>query len=92
MITMVAEDKAGQFDPVRAAQYLDYAGVGLKDANAFHAAGIKTMYYTDPNRSHKGTPMYTHDESTFAHDCNNNRIQVRGKPVTTYQMDVRSPK
>jgi hypothetical protein len=91
VITMVVEDFAGQFDPVEAEPYLDYASVGLKDANAFHAAGIKTMYYTDPNRTHVGTPMYTKDESTFAHDCNNNRILVHGKPVTTYQMDVRSP-
>jgi hypothetical protein len=91
VITMVVEDRAGQFDPVVAEPYLDYASVGLKDANAFHAAGIKTMYYTDPNRSHTGTPMYTKDETTFAHDCNNNRILVHGKPVTTYQMDPRSP-
>ena len=89
---MVVEDRAGQFDPVGAKPYLDYASVALKDANAFHAAGIKTIYYTDPNRSHVGTPMYTKDESTFAHDCNGNRIViVHGKPVTMYQMDVRAP-
>ncbi len=91
VITFATEDFAGQFDPVKAAQYLDYVAVGLKDANAFHAAGIKTIYYTDPNRTHKGTPMYTNDETTFAHDCNGNRITLGNKPVTTYQMDPRSP-
>jgi hypothetical protein len=35
--------------------------------------------------------MYSQDESTFAHDCAGNRITIRGKPVTTYQLDPRSP-
>jgi len=84
-------DHAGMVDPGTAAPYLDYAAVQVVDANAFTAAGIKTVFYTDPNRSHKGTPMYTSDETTFAHDCNGVRITVGHRPVTTYQMDVRSP-
>lgn len=84
-------DSVGLVDPNVAAPYLDYAAVQVNDANKFDAAGIKTIFYTDPNRSHKGTPMYTKDETTFAHDCSNNRIRVGHRPVVTYQMEVRSP-
>jgi hypothetical protein len=81
----------GQVDPVIAAPYLDFAELTYKDANAYHAAGIKTVLYTDPNRTYVGQPMYTNDESTFAHDCNGNRITVGDRRFVTYQMDPRSP-
>jgi hypothetical protein len=81
----------GEVDPQVAAPYLDYAAVQHADANAFDAAGIKTILYTDPNRTYVGQPMYTNDESTFAHDCNGNRITIPSKPIKTYQMDPRSP-
>jgi hypothetical protein len=76
--------------PAQAAPYLDWAAVQVADANAFSAAGIKTVLYTDPNRTYPGQPMYTPDESTFAHDCSGNRITVNGRPGPTYQMDPRS--
>jgi hypothetical protein len=82
---------AGMVDPVIAAPYLDFAAVQHDDANAFAAAGIKTVLYTDPNRAYVGTPMYTQDESTFAHDCDGNRITVGHRTHKTYQMDPRSP-
>lgn len=91
VLTWDTFDFAGQVQPDIAAPYLDYATVPVKDANAYAAAGIITVYYSDPNRSHRGTPMYTKNESTFAHDCNGKRITVGHRPVTTYQMDVRSP-
>jgi hypothetical protein len=91
VITWDWYDHTGEVNPTQAAPYLDYAAVQVNDANAFAAAGIKTVFYTDPNRSHVGTPMYTNDESTFAHDCNGVRITVGHRPVTTYQMDPRSP-
>lgn len=78
-------------DPVSAAQYLTWASVLPHDANAFAAAGIKTMLYSDPNRTSVGDALYTNDESTFAHDCSNNRITIPGKTVTTYLMDPSSP-
>ena len=81
----------GEVDPTIAAPYLDYAFVQDGDANKFDAAGIKTILYTDPNRTYVGQPMYTNDESTFAHDCKGDRITVGGRRVTTYQMDPRSP-
>jgi len=51
-------------------------------------AGIMSVLYTDPNRVAPGDPMYTSDETTFAHDCNNQRITVTGSP--DYLMDVHS--
>jgi hypothetical protein len=81
----------GEVNPNVVAPYVDYAGVQAPDVNAFDAAGIKTILYTDPNRTYAGQPMYTKDESTFAHDCNSNRIRVKGQRFTVYQMDPRSP-
>src|SRR5215469_6005445 len=43
---------------------------------ALNKAGIISVYYTDPNRQKVGGPEYTNDESTFAHDCANNRILI----------------
>jgi hypothetical protein len=77
--------------PTQAAPYLNWAEVQVADANAFSAAGVKTVYYTDPNRTYPGQPMYTQDETTFAHDCAGNRITIGGKPGPTYQMDPLSP-
>ena len=59
-----------------AAPYLDWAETGTADSGAISAAGIKTMMYVDPNRSQSGTgdPMYTSDETTFAHDCRGARV------------------
>ncbi|PZR64222.1 MAG: hypothetical protein DLM53_00360 [Candidatus Eremiobacter antarcticus] len=46
------------------------------DGNAaVHAAGIKAMLYSDPNRQAPSDPLYTSDETTFAHDCTGSRIQ-----------------
>jgi hypothetical protein len=77
--------------PRFAAPYLDWAAVNNPEANSFHAAGIKTVLYTDPNRTYPGEPMYTNDESTFAHDCAGHRITIKGRPGPTYQMDPSSP-
>jgi hypothetical protein len=76
--------------PTAAAPYLTWASVTIPDANAFSQAGIKTIFYTDPNRTSPGQRMYTNDESTFAHDCNGNRITIVGKPGPKYQMDPTS--
>ena len=78
-------------NPVTAAPHLTWAALQPADANAFAAAGIKTMLYTDPNHTAPGDPLYTNDETTFAHDCSNNRITIPGKPATTYLMDPSSP-
>ena len=91
VLTYDVYTRAGEVDPVIAAPYLDYAELPYKDVNAFDAAGIKTILYTDPNRTYVGQPMYTQDESTFAHDCSGNRITVGHRRYVTYQMDPRSP-
>jgi hypothetical protein len=58
----------------QAAVYLTWVMSSISDSVGFHAAGIKTMYYTQPNRQAPGSPEYSTDETTFAHDCSNNRI------------------
>jgi hypothetical protein len=91
VLTLDVFTLSGQVDPNIAAPYLDYAEVTYKDVNAYDAAGIKTILYTDPNRTYVGQPMYTQDETTFAHDCNGVRITVKNRRFVTYQMDVRAP-
>ena len=75
--------------PAQAAPYLNWASVTVPDSNRFSQAGIKTVYYTDPNRVSQGQKLYTNDESTFAHDCYGNRITIVGRPGK-YQMDPNS--
>ena len=83
--------RIGEVNPNAVAPYVDYAAVQAPDVNAFDAAGIKTVLYTSPNRTYVGQPMYTKDESTFAHDCSGKRILVMGKSPKVFQMDPRSP-
>lgn len=75
-----------------AAPYLTWAQVNASNANAVSAAGIKTQFYADPNATSVGTgdPLYTADETTFAHDCNGNRISYAYDNVTMYQMNIGS--
>jgi hypothetical protein len=57
-----------------AAQWLTWASVNIDGSNALRPLGVKTMLYTDPNRQIKGEPLYTTDETTFAHDCAGARV------------------
>jgi hypothetical protein len=91
VMTWVSIKQSDNVSPTQAAPYVDWAAVNVPDANAWSAAGIKTVLYTNPNRTGPGGEMYTQDETTFAHDCNGARITVLGKPGPTYQMDPRSP-
>jgi hypothetical protein len=47
-------------------------------ASAVAASGIKTIYYTNPNRTEPGMPLYTGIEGTFAHTCSGARITEPG--------------
>lgn len=90
VLTWAAIVQSNNISPTAIAPYIDWAVVNVPDANAFSAAGIKTVLYTNPNRTSPGGKMYTEDESTFAHDCNGSRITINGKPGPVYQMDARS--
>ena len=69
-----------------AAPWLSWAEIPAQIAGQVSSTGIKTMFYTDPNRQSPGDPMYTGDESTFAHDCSGNRIFTN-----TYHQYVMDP-
>ena len=74
-----------------ATPYLTWAQVSTSNANAVSAAGIKTQYYIDPNREVSGDPLYNADETTFAHDCNGNRVSdTYNGTLTQYVMDPSS--
>ncbi len=75
----------------QATPYLNWALTGVQDANNIASVGIKTMFYTDPSHVQAGDPMYTTDETTFAHDCSGNRVTAVFNGITQYVMDVTSP-
>jgi hypothetical protein len=71
-----------------AARYLTWAQTSGADSSAIRAAGIKTMLYTNPNRTQSNDPMYTSDNTTFAHTCAGSKITVPyGNGITQYIMD-----
>lgn len=79
--------------PAQAAPHLTWAQVSVRIADAVAAAGIKTQSYIDPSLTvaNRGDQLYTPDESTFAHDCLNNRIAIPYDAVTEYVMALDQP-
>jgi hypothetical protein len=76
--------------PSAATPYLTWAQTGSGSANAISAAGIKTQMYSDPNKTSPGggDPLYTTDESAFAHDCKGNRVSDVFNGTTQYVMNI----
>lgn len=71
------------------APHLTWAQVEPNNANAIHAAGIKTQYYADPNQTiNDGDPFYTSNEATFAHNCGGSRVTMVDSGHVMYQMNV----
>ena len=73
-----------------ASPWLTYASTDFVDSAAIAAANIIPAVYTNPNRQGPGDPMYTNDESTFAHDCAGNRIKSLGIGQGKFLMDPHS--
>lgn len=71
-----------------AARYLSWANTGIANTNAYAAAGMKTMMYTDSNKTETKDPLYRlSSESAFAHTCSGARIHDFFDKVTQYLMD-----
>jgi hypothetical protein len=72
-----------------AAPYLTWAQTGTESASAIHNAGIKTELYADPNATaNDGDPLYTSNESTFAHTCGGSRVAYPYGGHTFYVMAI----
>jgi hypothetical protein len=71
----------------RAAPVLTWAEVSIQDANNVAGAGIKTLDYIDPFRQAATDPLYTPDETTFAHDCSGSRIPIYFGSTPQYLMN-----
>ena len=65
--------------PAQLAGMIDYSVIDQPDSIIAHSLGIKTVIYTDPNRTGPGDIMHTNIEKTYAHDCHGSRIGVIGK-------------
>ena len=60
-----------------AAKWTSWAMANEAMSRQLSAAGMKTIFYTDPNRvAPRDKMLYTSDESQFAHDCSGKRILV----------------
>ena len=69
----------------QAAPWLTYVMTSPALSKTAKSLGMTTVLYSDPNRQFPGDVMWTNDETTFAHDCNNNRITISG--ANTYLMN-----
>lgn len=56
------------------ATWLSWAETFKGDTTAIASTGIRTMFYTNPNRESPPDVLYTPDETTFAHTCSGSRI------------------
>jgi hypothetical protein len=82
---------SGLVTPAMATGWLDWVLTPPSLSVPFKAVGIKTAFYADPNRTRPGDPMFTKDETTFAHDCFGRRIKVQPNPLKgTLLMDPHS--
>lgn len=74
------------------AKWLTWAETDTAGARRLDPYGVKTILYTNPYRIIPGEPMFSNDESTFAHDCQGNRIETVGGHANQYLMSPASPK
>jgi hypothetical protein len=72
----------------QAAPFLTWASTGYVDSGSIHAVGIKTTFYTNPNRVTPRDPLYGAPESAFAHTCDGHRVtDVYAGRVVQYVTD-----
>lgn len=75
--------------PEAAARSLTWAETDISTSPRLRALGIKTILYTDPNRTMVGDADFTPDDSAYAHDCYGRRIMAN-RPGQ-FLMDPHSP-
>ncbi len=73
--------------PARAAPYLSWASTQMENGNEMARAGIKTMSYTDANRTSVHDVLYKSPEAAFAHSCSGSRIHDIHDHVAQYLMN-----
>src|ERR1700694_538004 len=71
------------------APWLTWSETNTANANAIAAVGIKTLFYTNPNRERPTDPLYNTNETTFAHTCSGSRITNSGS-TSPFLMDPNS--
>jgi len=64
-------------DVASAAKWTDWAMSNPAMSKTLSAAGIKTIFYTDPNRVAPRDKEYTADETEFAHGHSQGESQMR---------------
>lgn len=59
-----------------ASRWLTWAETDIPGSIQIRAFGVKTLLYSDPNRTMAGDSTFTSDETTFAHDCSGARVMA----------------
>lgn len=78
-------------DPHQVAPWATWVMAKPRDASAVASAGMKTMFYSNPNRVAPKDAMYKDDDSMFAHDCSNQRIRILKQGSQKALTDPASP-
>src|SRR5438552_4247378 len=85
---IIGDGGTNKVGPLDVVAWVDYTMTKQATSVIAHALGMKTIFYSDPNRVGRGNLMYTHDETTFAHECDGKRITISGTDKDL--MDVHS--
>ena len=75
---ILGESGGPNLDPSQVVQWVDYTMTKQADSRVAHGLGMKTIMYTNPNLTGPGNLIHTNDETTYAHDCKGNRIEMIG--------------
>lgn len=73
----VGRPRDTRFGPAALRKSLTWASTTWQASKKVQEAGIKTMFYLDPNRQQPKDPLYIDDDSAFAHDCGGQRIKSK---------------
>src|SRR5579883_1928584 len=75
----------------RTAPWLWLAETDPQDSDLLSSLGIKTMLYTNPNREMPGDPMWSDDDSEFAHTCAGDRARGEAQYKNIFLTNPSSP-
>src|SRR5438105_3571571 len=86
-INLVGSGVAHSFDVAAARPWVTWAMVNINVSRELNAAGVKTVYYTDPSRPKLDKPGWSDNEALYAHDCNGGRVEVNKRSGGVYLSD-----
>lgn len=74
-----------------AARWLSWVETGNDGAALIRPYGVKAISYSNPNRVQPGDPLYSDDDSEFAHTCDGSRARGESSYHGQYLLNPASP-